>query len=214
MVVVQNKFLFTYLSLLVQEGHFRMVEVFFLIVGHTHTSIDQYFSVIARIIWMCNFLGSPISLEYLLANGDFNVSMSGGKGGNEQGRALKSKPLLVRKLSVIYDMKTALKPLINKKLKYYPIPHQFRFEMYQGVCTMQYKMFSSQSDLLPLRPELNEGKLSACESLVVCEKLNVIHVLFYRLQFGNVIGCRNRYVCDGRWPTDFCRSVWRRHKYC
>ena len=164
-IIVQNKYVFTYLSLLVQEGHFGMIEVFFLIVGHTHTSIDQYFSVIARVIWMCDFLGSPISLESLLANWNFDVSMSGGKGarvlGDEHERKLKSKPLLIRKISVIYDMKSALLPLINTKLKYYPIPHQFRFEMYQGVCTMQYKMFSSQRDLLPLRPELNEGKPNA-----------------------------------------------------
>ena len=167
MSVAQNKYLFTYLSLLVQEGHFRIIEVFFLIVGHTHTSIDQYFSVIARIIWMCNFLGSPISLESLLANGDFDVSMSSGTRsllpGEGQERRLKSRPLLVRKLSVIYDMKGALKPLINTKLKYYPIPHQFRFEMYQGICAMQYKMFSSQKDFLPLRPEFYDGKLSAMQ---------------------------------------------------
>ena len=152
--------MFAYLSLLVQEGHFRVVEVFFLIVGHTHTSIDQYFSVISRMIWMCAFLGSPISLESLLAGEDFEISMSGNSWVNneEQERKLKSKPLLVRKLSVIYDMKTALTPLINPKLMYYSIPHQFRFEIYHGVCCMQYKMFSSQKDLLPLRPELNQGK--------------------------------------------------------
>lgn len=74
---VLNKYMFAYLSLLVQEGHFRVIEVFFLIVGHTHTSIDQYFSVISRMIWMCAFLGSPISLESLLAGEDFEISMSG-----------------------------------------------------------------------------------------------------------------------------------------
>lgn len=158
---MQNKFVFTYLSLLVQDHHFKVIEVFFLIVGHTHTSIDQYFSVIARIIWKCNFLGSPISLESLLAGEAFeNISLSGPSWVNneEQERKLKSKPLLVRKISVVYDMKKALLSLINTKLKYYSIPHQFRFELYQGVCAMQYKIFSSQETFLPLRPEGHEGK--------------------------------------------------------
>ena len=63
-------------------------------------------------------------------------------------RKLKSKPLIVRKLSVVFQMKEALlQPLINTKLHYYSIPHVFRFEMYQGVCAMQYKNHCYHTDL-------------------------------------------------------------------
>lgn len=135
--------------------------MFFLIVGHTHTSIDQYFSVLSRVIWRSHFLGSPLSLEHLLANELMEKSLSGSSWANNSEvneRKLKSKPLLVRKLTVVYDMKAALLPLINEKIHYYPIPHQFRFEIFQGVCAMQYKLFSSQKELLPLRPERMGGK--------------------------------------------------------
>ena len=153
--------MFTYLALLIQEAKFKVIEVFFLIVGHTHTSIDQFFSVLSRVIWKSHFLGSPLSLQSLLANEMVaNVSLSGKSWANDSEineRKLKSKPLLVRKLSVVYDMKAALLPLINDSIHYYVIPHQFRFELFQGVCAMQYKLFSSQKNFLPLRPERMGG---------------------------------------------------------
>ena len=144
-----------------QKQHFAVVEIYFLIVGHTHTSIDQYFSVVGRVIWSCHWLASLLSLEYKLRNESFEISMSGRSWeiNENQERKLKSKPLLVRKISVFYDMKKALKPLINNKLVYYSIPHQFRFELFQGVCAMQYKLFSSQRDLLPLRPNVCTGEI-------------------------------------------------------
>ena len=43
----KNKYLFGYLSYLVQCGIFNMIEVSFLPVGHTHEDIDQFFSRIA-----------------------------------------------------------------------------------------------------------------------------------------------------------------------
>lgn len=153
----KNKYVFAFLSLLVQAGHFEVIEVFFLIVGHTHTSIDQFFSVISRIIYKTYFIGSPISLEALLSNADIANSISAWTHAAGDGRKLKSKPLLMRKISVIYDMKTALGPWINPKIKYYSIPHQFRFELFQGLCCTQYKLLSSHGEFLPKRPEECSG---------------------------------------------------------
>ena len=53
--------MFAYLSLLVEQGHFDEIQVNFLIVGHTHTTIDQYFSVITKQLYE-KFVGSPLSL--------------------------------------------------------------------------------------------------------------------------------------------------------
>ena len=144
----KNKFVFAYISLLVQNGLYKTIEVFLLIVGHTQASIDQYFSVCARQIRACGFLGSPLALEALLAKEDVVHSLSG----NAWTESIKSKPLLVRKISVVFDMKEALLPLINKKIQYYPIPHRFKFELYYSVCCMQYAMFSTHKELLPRRP--------------------------------------------------------------
>ena len=157
----KNKFVFAYFALLVQEGHFTKIEVFFLIVGHTHASIDQYFSVISRQIYWCNFLGSPLALEQLLSRESFDMfSWSRAK----TKVSVKAKPLLVRKISVVYNMNQALAPLINNTIKYYPIPHRFVFEMYYGVCAMQYSMFSTHKVLLPVRPAHISGKLNICHS--------------------------------------------------
>ena len=38
----------------------------FLIVGHTHASIDQYFSVIAKAIRNSHFIGTPVALMELI----------------------------------------------------------------------------------------------------------------------------------------------------
>ena len=42
--------MFAYASALVENGYFDVLEVNFLIVGHTHSSIDQYFSVLSKAI--------------------------------------------------------------------------------------------------------------------------------------------------------------------
>ncbi len=136
---------------------FKKIEVFFLIVGHTHCSIDQYFSIISRDIYQTDFIGSPLALAALIAREKTGKTVMGKN-------ITKEKPLLVRKISVVYDMKAALDPLINKKIKYYMVPHVFVFEKWCGISTMQYSIFSSSSTLLPLRPNNVKGRLS--ESLL------------------------------------------------
>ena len=56
--------MFAYLSLLVEQRHFDEIRVNFLIVGHTHAPIDQYFSVITKKLFG-KFVGSPESLRNL-----------------------------------------------------------------------------------------------------------------------------------------------------
>ena len=112
---VQNKYVFGYLSLLVQHQHFKVVEVFFLIVGHTHASIDQYFSILSRLIYYSAFIGSPLALAALLA---------AEKKGSKETSSITSAPLLVRKIRIVYDMKSAMDPFLNQ-LSGYQIPHRF-----------------------------------------------------------------------------------------
>jgi hypothetical protein len=61
--------------MLVDQGIFDTVDIFFLIAGHTHDSIDQYFSVMAKQTFSCEFIGSPLSLQALLGcERDYNIS--------------------------------------------------------------------------------------------------------------------------------------------
>lgn len=63
-----------------------------------------------------------------------------------------------RKITVVYNMKEAMLPMINSKIRYYSIPHCFCFELYHGVCAMQYSLFSTNCNLLPQRPDVIPGK--------------------------------------------------------
>ena len=69
--------MFTYISLLIDEDHFDTIEIFFLIVGHTHASIDQYFSTLSNLIQSREFIGSPLALEALLASEEEPKQLSG-----------------------------------------------------------------------------------------------------------------------------------------
>lgn len=158
----KNKFVFAYISSLVQQGHFKVVEVFFLIVGHTHASIDQYFSKLAKQIHKADFIGSPLALAALLATETMGYTLSG-----HSENTSKVAPLLVKKITVVYDVSNAYFPHINMNLKYYSIPHVFRFELFHNVCVMQYMIFSTHTQLLPLRPLEVPGDMSTFTSLDV-----------------------------------------------
>ena len=58
--------MFGYLSTLVEHDVFEEIFVNFLIVGHTHASIDQYFSVLSNKIAEQKFIGTPKMLMTLL----------------------------------------------------------------------------------------------------------------------------------------------------
>jgi hypothetical protein len=93
-ICLQNYTAFTLASLMVQKGLFKEVHIKFLIVGHTHCSIDQYFSVIARALNRCSYIASPLALETVWSTA-FN--------GDEMGRL---NPLVIRKIDAVYDLKS------------------------------------------------------------------------------------------------------------
>ena len=57
----KNKYVFMYSALLVELGFFERVTVGFLIIGHTHASIDQYFSCLRKLIGRASFIASPLA---------------------------------------------------------------------------------------------------------------------------------------------------------
>lgn len=132
----KNKFMFSYLSLLVEMHQFEEIEVNFLIVGHTHTTIDQYFGVISDAIKSCRFIGSPVSLWHLI---EF-AHPDGEK-----------RPTMQRQIFVVHDYKSYLSPFINK-VKFYQVPHCFWIHRVYSKAVMQYKLFSSHKTWLPIPP--------------------------------------------------------------
>jgi hypothetical protein len=127
----KNKYLFAYLSMLIELGHFDEIYVRFLIVGHTHSDPDQMFSVLTKKIKSTQFIGSPISFRELLKIAHNNKEL---------------RPAVVREINVVYDMKEALKPYINPDIKNYQIPHVFKLFRVCDKAVMQYKQFSTPEE--------------------------------------------------------------------
>ena len=45
----KNQYMFAFFSLLIESKQIKFVELHFLLVGHTHCSVDQYFSVLSKV---------------------------------------------------------------------------------------------------------------------------------------------------------------------
>jgi hypothetical protein len=45
----KNQFVFAFFSIMVETKQIKTVELHFLLVGHTHCSVDQYFSVLSKV---------------------------------------------------------------------------------------------------------------------------------------------------------------------
>jgi hypothetical protein len=147
--------MFAYASALVENGYFDVLEVNFLIVGHTHSSIDQYFSVLSKAISSAEWIGSPLSLQALCSQAHKPT-----RGGNDE--IIERRPSVNRQIEVYYDVVSALKPYINDQIKFFQVPHHFLFRRVCGKCIMQYKLFPQNPTYLPQEPK----EVTTCESLL------------------------------------------------
>ena len=109
--------------------------------GHTHCSIDQYFSRISKAIYSkhTRFIASPLGLLHLIK------CCHNRSWGQE---------VVIREIHVYYDIVSALQPYINHSIRYYSIPHYFILKpIHPRIAIMQYKMFSFNRIPLPQEPE-------------------------------------------------------------
>ena len=104
----KNKLMFTYLSLLIEREDFTEIRVNFLIVGHTHCIIDQYFSTLSQRISRAAFIGTPQALKYLFMQ-------------VQDKNSTYKPPLLIKQIEISYDIWTSLRPYINDKIKYFHV---------------------------------------------------------------------------------------------
>ena len=145
----KNKEIFGYYCLLVESWSFDEIEIAFLIVGHTHASIDQYFSVISKAIKKAVFIGTPIALLELIRRSHNNSW---------------AQRAITREIKVYYDMKAMFAPYINKKIKYYNLPHLYRVVPSFGhTAICQYKVDCSMPHWNPQQPA---QKISSIDSLI------------------------------------------------
>ena len=153
----KNKEMFGYTSLLVEGFYFDSVEINFLIVGHTHASIDQYFSVISKAIHNSHFVGTPLALMELIRR--CNIQLYG-----------LHQPSIVRDIVVYYDMKTALAPYLNSKIKYYNLPLNFRILPSHGrTAITQYRNLSGNPHWLPPQAEVNANGTNEATRALMCQ---------------------------------------------
>ena len=131
--------IYFYASQLIEKLHFEELFMNFLIVGHTHNILDQYFSVLSKAIGKCEWIGSQMSL----AN-KFDTCHS----------IPSEKPGIQRELRVIYDVVTAWAPYLNSDIHYYNVPHCFKFFLKNGFAVMQWKNLSSDLEWKPKLPVL------------------------------------------------------------
>ena len=134
----KNKEFFAYYSLLVESFSFDIIEIAFLIVGHTHASIDQYFSVISRAIRQARFIGTPVALLELIRRCH-----------NESWQ----QDAVIREIKVYYNMKAMFAPYLNRKIKYFNLPHLFKVvPIFGHVAIFLYKVDSSMPHWNPKKP--------------------------------------------------------------
>ena len=138
----KNKEMFCYFSLLIELGILDRVEINFLIVGHTHCCIDQYFSVLSGAVKGSEFIGSPTSIQFLYQYAHSNS---------------KDRPLMQRVLHSTYDYVKMFQPYVNKVV-HYLVPHSFLLYKLSHKCIMKYRMFSSFTKWLPEEPIEMIGK--------------------------------------------------------
>lgn len=96
-----------YLSMLVELDEFKIIYVNFLIVGHTHCVIDQWFSVVSRIIYSQQFIGTPMAMMKLLSL--------------QNGLKKYQPPIIQKFITHVHDFVSAIEPYVNKKLHFYQV---------------------------------------------------------------------------------------------
>jgi len=110
--------MFAWWTHIVEECYFDSVQLFFLIAGHTHSPIDQNFSVQSAAITRAAFIGSKLAMREL-----FKVSHDLTDQGNKEAAIAK-----VIEIEVYHDYDSFYGPVLNPVVKYHSGPHRFIIE--------------------------------------------------------------------------------------
>jgi hypothetical protein len=129
----KNKELLCYLSHLVESCYFDYIEVFFLVVGHTHNPVDRWFSLLARSILAADFIGSTIAMQEL-----FKLAC--------RNELSLSDPTVIE-MHTYRDYRAFYEPVLNTEIHNFSIPHRFLIERHHvwGTAFMRYMLFSPKA---------------------------------------------------------------------
>ena len=133
----KNKEVNALMSTLIEKFYLDEIHCNFLVVGHTHCAVDQYFGVCTKKIKAQWWIGSPLSFQNLLLTAHSDPTR---------------RPTVNRQIHVVFDFRAFFQPIINK-IAWCQVPHCFKFTMYLGKAIMQYKMFSPNLIWLPKAPD-------------------------------------------------------------
>jgi hypothetical protein len=141
----KNKVMFGFLTHLVRLSMFRKIKVGFLMVGHTHEDIDQFFSVIAAHLKMPHVICPDIPTFIAEVKNAFS---------NE-----KAQPTVIQLAALsIFDYKAIYKDYLDPQLAYHQEPHQFRIKQHlhhqssawmESVVLVHYKNWCHSAHWLP-----------------------------------------------------------------
>lgn len=137
--------MFAYGAALVELGIVSKVNINFLIVGHTHSNLDQYFSVYSKKIKRCEFIGSVLAMHEL-----YDTAHSG------KFLHLRPRNHEYEQLRFIHDWVAYFAPIVNTRIKWYKVPHRFQIFLLHGRALCQYAVFTpldrSEPKWMPLLP--------------------------------------------------------------
>jgi len=184
----KNRDMFSYISLLVELLVFDSVEVNFLIVGHTHCSIDRLFGIYSSAIRGADFIASPLALRALLDN------------------ACPDRKHYHTDVLSVYDWRAFFKPYANNKIKYYSIPHKFKFFLVYSKCVFQYKLYSAYETWLPLLPMRINDDLSNINQQLSEMEISQIQLPEF-LTVGNETQLHASLDADVQSSTDLVRQA-------
>jgi hypothetical protein len=128
--------MFCFLSHAIEDCYFDEIEMFFLVVGHTHNILDQWFGVLARAIRTANFIGSALAIHaiYMIAH---------------KQKVEHLRPKIVHQLVTYHDMRKYYAPLVNEEIHHFGIPLRWKLvrDPQLGVATAMYQVVSPTAGL-------------------------------------------------------------------
>jgi hypothetical protein len=126
----KNKEMFCFLSHLIEENFFQEIEMMFLVVGHTHNILDQWFSVLGKAVRKAHFIGSVLALHelYKIAHSDDEAK----------------KPAHIYQLQTYHDWRRFYDPVRNTDIHHFNVPLRFRFKLdeFLKIAKMEYMYMS------------------------------------------------------------------------
>jgi hypothetical protein len=140
----KNRILFSFLTHLVRTGTFQKVKVGFLMVGHTHEDIDQFFSVIAKHLRKVHILCPDQPSLFKAVHEAFEKPAD--------------RPVVMTfDATDIVDYRVLYDPRMDDEFHYYQEPHAFRIKIFNvessgtvdSVTLMHYKMWVENVHWLP-----------------------------------------------------------------